>query len=183
MLFRVWAPVADSVQLVLGEDRPQMTRGDEGWWSLDLPSVGAGTDYGFVVDGKGPLPDPRSPWQPHGVHGLSRTVDPGSFPWQCDDWPGTSLANAMIYELHTGTFTPAGTFDSAIEKLDHLVQLGATHIEVMPVAHFSGERGWGYDGVDLFAPHEVYGGPDGLKRLVDACHSVSYTHLTLPTKA
>ena len=185
MLFRVWAPTAEHVHLSLGGDRPRMTRGDDGWWSVDLPSVGADADYGFVIDGAGPFPDPRSPWQPYGVHGLSRTVDHGAFVWQCDDWPATPLAQAVIYELHIGTFTPASTFESAIEKLDHLVQLGVTHVEMMPVAHFSGEHGWGYDGVDLFAPHEAYGGPEGLKRLVDACHSrglkvlldVVYNHL------
>ena len=171
MLFRVWAPTAGRVDLALGDDHPRMTRGDDGWWSLDLPSVVAGADYGFVVDGEGPFPDPRSPWQPRGVHGQSRTVDHGAFTWQCEDWPATPLAQAVIYELHVGTFTPVGTFDSAIGKLDHLVQLGVTHVEVMPVAQFSGDRGWGYDGVDLFAPHAAYGGPDGLKGFVDACHS------------
>src|SRR5688572_4941360 len=153
MLFRVWAPAAGDVQLALGTDCQQMTRGDDGWWSIDLPSVGAGIDYGFVVDGGGPFPDPRSPWQPHGVHGLARTVDHGAFTWHCEDWPATPLAQAVIYELHVGTFTPDGTFDSAIEKLDHLVRLGVTPVEVMPVARFSGERGVGCGRGGRFGPH------------------------------
>ena len=164
-----------------------------GWWSAEVDDRGAnpagettgGIDYAFVVDGEGPFPDPRSPWQPNGVDAPSRTADHDAFAWQHDDWPDVALGDAVIYELHIGTFTPGGTFDSAIERLDHLVALGVTHVEVMPVAHFSGSRGWGYDGVDLYAPHQAYGGPDGLKRFVDACHGrglrvlldVVYNHL------
>ncbi len=123
--------------------------------------------------------------QPQGVDGPSRTVDHAAFRWQHDSWPNVALADAVIYEMHPGTFTPGGTLDSAIERLDHLVELGVTHVEVMPVAQFSGNRGWGYDGVDLYAPHTAYGGPDALKRFVDACHGrglrvlldVVYNHL------
>ena len=144
-----------------------------------------GTDYAFVLDGGKPLPDPRSPWQPHGIHGPSRTVDHGAFPWTDRRWQPGPLSAAVFYELHIGTFTPDGTFKAAIEKLDHLVRLGITHVELMPVAEFSGSRGWGYDGVYLYAPHHVYGEPDDLKRLIDACHArglaivldVVYNHL------
>jgi len=147
-----------------------MRRDARGWWEAEVEAPGR-LDYGYLVDGDGPFPDPRSPFQPVGVHGLSRTVDHGSFPWSVHAWDAAPLDRAVIYELHVGTFTPAGTFDGAIDRLDHLVALGITHVELMPVVEFPGRRGWGYDGVDLFAPHHAYGGPDGLKRLVDACHA------------
>ncbi len=169
-LFRVWAPLATRVELQLRDGPRPMTADEGGWWRLDVPEAGAGSDYAYVVDGEGPFPDPRSQWQPNGVHAASRVVDHAAFAWQHDDWPQTPLSQAIIYELHAGTFTPQGTFDAAIEKLNHLVELGVTHVELMPAAHFPGGRGWGYDGVDLFAPHQAYGGPEGLKRLVDACH-------------
>jgi maltooligosyltrehalose trehalohydrolase len=148
-----------------------MASTDAGWWTapVELPP---GTDYRFVLDGEGPLPDPRSPWQPAGIHGPSRIVDHDAFSWTDAAWQPTPLVDAVIYELHVGTFTPRGTFDAAIDRLDELAELGITHLEVMPVAEFSGDRGWGYDGVDLFAPHHAYGGPAGLKRLVDAAHAV-----------
>src|SRR5207253_1421947 len=128
-----------------------------GWWAG--PELAAGTDYAFRLDGGEPLPDPRSPWQPSGVHGPSRVVDHGSYAWSDGGWRGVGLADALIYELHVGAFTPEGTFEAAIGKLDHLVALGVNAVELMPVAEFSGERGWGYDGVDLWAPHHAYGGP------------------------
>jgi maltooligosyltrehalose trehalohydrolase len=145
----------------------------------------AGSDYGFVLDGEGPFPDPRSAYQPKGVHGLSRVVNHDAFPWNDWGFQQVPLASAVIYELHVGTFTPTGTFDSAIERLPHLLELGITHVELMPVNTFPGKHGWGYDGVDLFAPHPFYGGPDALKRLVEACHAcglavlldVVYNHL------
>jgi len=124
------------------------------------------------VDGGEPLPDPRSPWQPEGPHGSSRALDHTEFQWTDQAWRGSSLPNAVIYECHIGTFTEEGTFDAAIHKLPHLIDLGVTAIELMPVVEFSGRRGWGYDGVDLFAPHHSYGGPDGLKRLIDAAHGL-----------
>ena len=180
----VWAPRADRVELATGDGPEPMQRRSGGWWeaSRELPP---GTDYGFGLDGGEPLPDPRSPWQPNGIHGLSRTVDPAAFAWTDAGWSAGRLAEAVIYELHIGTFTPPGTFASAIERLPELVALGVTHVELMPVAEFGGDRGWGYDGVDLFAPHHGYGGPDGLKRLVDAAHrrglavllDVVYNHL------
>jgi maltooligosyltrehalose trehalohydrolase len=182
--FRVWAPRAERVELALvpadwaqgtgaqptAPLRLAMLRENGGWWSIEVPDAGPGTDYGYVLDGAGQFPDPRSPWQPGGVHGLSRTVDHAAFQWTDGDWQAPPLEEAVIYELHVGAFSPAGTFDGVIGRLDHLVGLGVTHIELMPVVEFPGWHGWGYDGVDLFAPHHAYGGPEGLKRLVDACH-------------
>jgi maltooligosyltrehalose trehalohydrolase len=184
--FQVWAPDARTTHLVLeGSHNLPLNKTDGGWWRLSLPEVTSGTDYWYSLDNGKPLPDPRSPWQPYGVHGPSRTLDHSDFAWSDLRWQPPPLSSAIFYELHVGTFTPEGTFDSAIHKLDHLIQLGVTHIELMPVAEFPGERGWGYDGVDLFAPHHTYGGPSGLKRFVDACHSrglavlldVVYNHL------
>jgi maltooligosyltrehalose trehalohydrolase len=167
--FRLWAPIPKIVELVIGSRRIPMSRHPDDWWTAEA-SLNAGCDYGFIIDGKGPFPDPRSPWQPFGVEGLSRAVSHESFAWSDSGWQAPPLSSAVFYELHVGTFTARGTFDAAIEKLDHLVDLGVTHVELMPVNEFSGDRGWGYDGVDLYAPHHAYGGPDGLKRLVDACH-------------
>ena len=172
MRFSVWAPRAARVELHLDGARLPMQKGPEGWWEVEAAS-GPGADYGYCLDGGGPLPDPRSRWQPHGVHGLSRLVDHGAFRWSDAGWQGRRLADVILYELHVGTFTPGGTFESAIERLDHLVDLGVNTVELMPVAEFIGDRGWGYDGVDLWAPHHVYGGPEGLKRLVNACHACS----------
>lgn len=169
--FRVWAPAAEEVVLDLAGSTVPMVEGDRGWWSADVRDVDAGSDYGFRIDGSDPLPDPRSPSQPDGPHGLSRLVDHGAFPWTDDGWRGLHLPSAVLYELHVGTFSPEGTFDGAIAHLDHLVDLGITAVELLPVAEFAGARGWGYDGVDLYAPHSAYGGPEGLKQLVDACHS------------
>jgi maltooligosyltrehalose trehalohydrolase len=183
--FRVWAPSPKRLEVQVGRKRFPMVAAGNGWWSAEVFSGRHGDDYGFVVDGEGPFPDPRSAWQPHGVHGLSRLVDHGAFRWTDAGWQPQPLSSAVIYELHIGTFTPSGTFESAIEKLDHLVELGVTHVELMPVCEFAGRRGWGYDGVDLFAPHHAYGGPEEMKRLVDACHArklavlldVVYNHL------
>ena len=181
---RVWAPAAGAVEVVTAAGRIPMERGEGGWLVASLDGEG-GVDYGFSLDG-GPIrPDPRSPWQPHGVEGPSRTIDHDEFEWTDGLWKGRPLSGSVVYELHVGTFTRAGTFAAAIDRLDHLVELGITTVELMPVAEFSGERGWGYDGVDLYAPHQAYGGPEGLKRLVDACHArglavlldVVYNHL------
>jgi maltooligosyltrehalose trehalohydrolase len=183
--FRLWAPHAKQVELELGGGRHGMTAGEQGWWFAELPLTESNADYAFVLDGGDALPDPRSPWQPHGIHGRSRRVDHKAFSWTDQCWQAGPLSAAIVYELHVGTFTPEGTFTAVIEKLDHLVKLGITHIELMPVAEFSGNRGWGYDGADLYAPHHAYGGPDELKRLVGACHGrglavildVVYNHL------
>jgi maltooligosyltrehalose trehalohydrolase len=185
MRFRLWSPTATTVEVALGDTRLPMTLGPGGWWTVDVPAAGPGADYAFSLDGGPPLPDPRSPWQPYGVHGPSRVLDHQVFTWTDAGWQQGPLASAILYELHVGTFTPTGTFEAAIERLDHLVALGITHIELMPVAQFPGSRGWGYDGVDLYAPHHGYGGPEGLKRLVDAAHGrglavildVVYNHL------
>ncbi|HVF33217.1 MAG TPA: malto-oligosyltrehalose trehalohydrolase [Acidimicrobiales bacterium] len=189
MRFEVWAPRPERVELVLGEDRDRhemaAVAGRDGWWRVEVDGVGAGHRYGFSLDGGPVRPDPRSPSQPDGVDGLSEVVDHGAFAWTDQAWRGIPLASAVIYELHVGTFTEAGTFDAAIEKLPHLVDLGVDAVELLPVNEFPGERGWGYDGVNLFAPHHAYGGPEGLKRFVDACHGaglavvldVVYNHL------
>ena len=168
--YRVWAPHVGLLELAIGTGRLPMTRDADGWWTACCQTRG-GELYGFVVDGKGPFPDPRSMFQPCGVHGLSQKVDHGSFVWSDDGWQAPPLASAVIYELHIGTFSDPGTFAGAIARLPYLADLGVTHVQLMPVAEFSGRRGWGYDGVALFAPHHVYGSPDDLKRLVDACHS------------
>jgi len=183
--FRVWAPLPRLVELQLQNQRYAMQRKDDAWWTVEVASAAADADYGFLLDGQGPFPDPRSPWQPNGVHSLSRVVDHAAFNWTNASFNAPPLSEALVYELHVGTFTPAGTFESAVEKLDHLVQLGVTHVELMPVAAFSGGHGWGYDGVHPFAPHQAYGGPDGLKQFVNACHArglavlldVVYNHL------
>jgi maltooligosyltrehalose trehalohydrolase len=151
-----------------------MSAGDGGWWEVSDHDSGAGTRYGYSLDGGEVRPDPRSASQPDGVLGLSEVVDHGAYTWSDGGWTGMSLAGAVLYELHTGTFTPDGTFDGIVERLPHLAGLGIDAIELMPVAEFSGDRGWGYDGVDLFAPHHSYGGPAALKRLVDACHSAGF---------
>jgi maltooligosyltrehalose trehalohydrolase len=156
-----------------------------GWWHLALDEARPGDRYAFSLDGSPPRPDPRSASQPDGVHGFSEVVDHGAFRWADGSWRGVHLAGSVLYELHVGTFTPEGTFDAVIGRLPHLVDLGIDAIELMPVAEFPGRRGWGYDGVDLFAPHHPYGGPAGLRRLVDACHragvgvilDVVYNHL------
>jgi maltooligosyltrehalose trehalohydrolase len=182
--FAVWAPAARSVEVALARGRSPLSASANGWWTGEA-EAGPGDDYSFVLDGADPLPDPRSPFQPGGVHGPSRLVDHAAFPWTDAGWRPPPLSSAIIYELHVGTFTSDGTFASAAKRLPHLVDLGVTHVELMPVAEFPGTRGWGYDGVDLFAPHHAYGGPDGLKALVDACHGhglavvldVVYNHL------
>ncbi|MBW3643751.1 MAG: malto-oligosyltrehalose trehalohydrolase [Actinobacteria bacterium] len=183
--FRVWAPRADQVDIDISGRRIPMREVAGGWHEVQVADAGAGTDYAFVLDRSDPLPDPRSGSQPHGVHGRSRLIDHSSFAWSDDAWRGFYLPSAVLYELHVGTFSPEGTFDGVIERLDHLVDLGVTAVELLPVAEFPGARNWGYDGVALFAPHHGYGGPEGLKRLVDACHArglgvvldVVYNHL------
>jgi maltooligosyltrehalose trehalohydrolase len=183
--FRVWAPRAETAEVVTGGDRLAMRPAGGGWWECPAPGAGCGTDYSFSMDNGIPRPDPRSASQPEGIDGPSRLVDHAAFGWQDQRWRGVPLAGALLYELHVGTFSAEGTFDGAIAHLDHLARLGVDAIELLPVAEFSGDRGWGYDGVDLFAPHHAYGGPDGLKRLVDAAHArgigvvfdVVYNHL------
>lgn len=183
--FEVWAPGAYSVELGCDGSRSRMERSGGGWWRRVEAGAGPGARYGFSLDGGPVRPDPRSAHQPDGVHSLSEVVDHGRFTWHDGGWRGLHLPGSVIYEMHVGTFSPEGTFDGVVGRLDHLVELGVDAVEIMPVAAFCGERGWGYDGVALYAPHRAYGGPEGLKRLVDACHraglgvilDVVYNHL------
>lgn len=179
---RVWAPRAKVVELQAGEKPVAMKPEEGGWWST---YAAPDEDYGFVLDGSSVWPDPRSPWQPNGVHGLSRAVDFSAFQWTDARWQAPPFSSAVIYELHVGTFTEQGTLDSAIPRLVYLAELGITHVELMPLNEFPGDWGWGYDGADLFAPHHAYGGPAALNGFVDACHAaglavivdVVYNHL------
>ncbi|WP_395244647.1 malto-oligosyltrehalose trehalohydrolase [Agromyces sp. MMS24-K17] len=189
MIPEVWAPRASSVSLRApshGADAP-MHRDPErdGWWRADL-DLAPGDRYGFVLDGDDrALPDPRSRRQPDGVHELSAVFDPGEHDWRDGDWPGRELAGSVVSELHVGTFTPDGTLDAAIARLDHLVDLGIGFVELLPVNAFNGEWNWGYDGVLWYAVQESYGGPAAYQRFVDACHArglgviqdVVYNHL------
>ncbi|HEX3765658.1 MAG TPA: malto-oligosyltrehalose trehalohydrolase [Kofleriaceae bacterium] len=166
---RIWAPNARRVEVVRGDARASAEPEPGGWWRG--PEISAGDRYAISLDGGPPRPDPRSPWQPDGVHAPSCWIDPCT---QASPLPvGFSprpLRDAVIYELHVGTFSARGTFIAAAEHLDHLVQLGVTHVELMPIAQWAGRHGWGYDGVDLFAPHSAYGGPSGLHYLIRECH-------------
>ena len=193
--FPVWAPTArrwTSSSPALGtfpltpSPPPTPIRPAAGGSSPSRPACPTATsDYGFVVDGEGPFPDPRSRRQPQGVHELSREFDPRAHAWADGAWEGRDLTGALIYELHIGTFTPEGTLDSAIARLDHLVDLGVEAVEVLPVNAFNGTHNWGYDGVLWYAVQEQYGGPAAYQRFVDACHQrglaviqdVVYNHL------
>jgi maltooligosyltrehalose trehalohydrolase len=183
--FRVWAPGKEAVGVVVNGREVPMRPSAGGWWASSVDGAGPGSDYSFRINGGPARPDPRSPSQPEGIDGPSRVVDHAAFAWTDGGWRGLPLAGSVLYECHVGTFSAEGTFDGAIAHLDHVAGLGVDAIELLPAAEFSGPRGWGYDGVDLFAPHHAYGGPDGLKRLVDAAHSrglgvimdVVYNHL------
>ncbi|WAL71270.1 malto-oligosyltrehalose trehalohydrolase [Kitasatospora sp. YST-16] len=168
MRYQVWAPDAKVVEVEVGAIPYLLERDPDrpGWWHGEGPEG----DYGFRLNGGTALPDPRSARQPFGPDGLSRHVDHGAFAWSETAWRGRPLPGSVVYELHVGTFTPQGTFDAAADRLDHLVELGVDFVELMPVCAFPGRSGWGYDGVDPWAVHEPYGGPDGLKRFVDAAH-------------
>ena len=174
---RVWAPTAHRIRgTITGGHQPptvfDLVRSEDGWWSREFGDVDAGADYGFMIDDDDTVrPDPRSRRQPYGVHGWSQLYDPHGYEWRDSQWTGRDLPDAVIYELHIGTFTPEGTFAAAIERLDHLVDLGITHIELLPVNAVNGTHNWGYDGVGWYAVHEPYGGPDGLKALIDASHA------------
>lgn len=186
--FLVWAPQCRKVAVKLLSPQPRllpMERKSRGYWYLAADDVTPETCYVYRLDGERDRPDPASHYQPEGVHGPSQVVDHGQFVWTDQSWRSHQLDDLVIYELHVGTFTPAGTFDAAIERLPALRDLGITAIELMPVAQFPGERNWGYDGVQPFAVQNSYGGPEGLKRLIDACHrldlavvlDVVYNHL------
>lgn len=189
-LFDVWAPNADSVKLLADGREYAMEQnndgGARGWWRAPAGVPAAdNTSYGYLVDGEGPFPDPRSKRQPDGVHGLSSTFDASSHQWKDQDWKGRKLQRAVIYELHLGTFTPEGTLEAAAGKLDYLVELGVDFIELLPVNAFNGVHNWGYDGVLWYAVHEAYGGPAAYQQFVDAAHQaglgviqdVVYNHL------
>lgn len=183
--FRVWAPHAGRVELVADGRTFALTREDGGTWCAVVTAAADRSRYAYLVDGQGPYPDPYSRSQPEGPHAPSEVIDPRRHAWRDADWGGLRIGGLVIYELHVGTFTADGTFDAAIAELPRLRDLGIGAIELMPVAEFPGGRNWGYDGVDLFAPCHVYGGPDGLRRLVDAAHArgigvildVVYNHL------
>ncbi|WP_411088616.1 malto-oligosyltrehalose trehalohydrolase [Streptomyces sp. 061-3] len=172
MLFEVWAPEADSVGLRLAGALRPMTRDEvrTGWWTADAEAAD-GDRYGFVLDDGPVLPDPRSRRQPDGPDGESAVVDQEAYPWRAA-WTGRGLPGAVLYELHIGTYTEEGTFDAAAARLPHLAELGITHVSLMPVCPFPGTHGWGYEGVSLWAVHEPYGGPEGLKRFVDTAHGL-----------
>ena len=185
--FRVWAPRLKSASVVIQEPRrvvPMHLEGEDEF-AVFVPGLGAGADYRFLTDTGVERPDPVSRFQPFGVHGPSRVVDPEAFRWTDQSWKGLPLKDYVIYELHTGTFTEDGTFESIIPNLGYLRDVGVTAIELMPVAEFPGKRNWGYDGVDPYAPQSSYGGPAALKRLIDASHreglavvlDVVYNHL------
>jgi maltooligosyltrehalose trehalohydrolase len=192
--FRVWAPNLTNLSVrILAKQHGEQTRtipmtqmdGTNSEFTAVVSDVGPGTDYFYLVEGERERPDPVSRWQPRGVHGPTSVVDPASFHWSDQSWSGIPFQNFIIYEFHPGTFTREGTFESAIPRLPYLRDLGITALEIMPVAEFPGNRNWGYDGASLYAPQSTYGGPDGMKKLVDACHQqglavvldVVYNHL------
>ncbi|MEV6109933.1 malto-oligosyltrehalose trehalohydrolase [Streptomyces sp. NPDC051940] len=168
MLFEVWAPKAQRMELVVEGRAHVMRPAGRGWWRGDAEAVG-GVRYGYRVDGGPVRPDPRSRRQPDGPDGPSAVVDHAAYAWR-HPWPGRPLNGAVLYELHTGTYTREGTLDAAAQRLPHLAALGVTHVELMPLCPIPGTHGWGYDGVSLWAVHEPYGGPEALKRFVDTAH-------------
>lgn len=173
--FRLWAPGAARVEVEIGSEeglsRVAMSVEPNGWYEAVVPAAPAGTRYGYRIDGGLTVPDPASRSNPDDVHGRSAVVDPDAFDWCDAGWRGRPWEEAVIYELHIGTFTPEGTFAAALTKLDYLAELGITALEIMPVADFPGARNWGYDGVLPFAPDAAYGAPEDLKRLVEAAHA------------
>lgn len=187
--FGVWAPFCADIEVVYRSGgracRAALRRDTDGYFTGEIAGIPPGTRYAYLLDGKKERPDPASRLQPDGVHGPSCVVDPLAFRWSDRSWRGAPLGGSVLYEAHIGTLTPEGTFEAAIGKIPHLKRLGITCLELMPVAQFPGTRNWGYDGVGLYAVQNSYGGPIGLKRLVDACHragigvclDVVYNHL------
>ena len=184
--FRLWAPKAESVSLRLAgstqqnlhHDLPRdlphdlpMSRADGGWHEIVTTAAKPGTQYQFSINGEQAVPDPASRFQPTGVHGPSEVIDPHAYEWHDQNWRGRPWREAVIYELHVGTFSPEGTYAGAEKKLDYLADLGVTAVELMPISSFPGERNWGYDGVLPYAPTANYGRPEGLKQLIDAAHA------------
>ncbi|HLM72683.1 MAG TPA: alpha-amylase family glycosyl hydrolase, partial [Polyangiaceae bacterium] len=191
VVFRVYSPERERVSVVLYDadgksvvDTFELNKNTEGFFEGTRPGLGRGTLYKLELDGNGPFPDPLSRSQPLGVHGPSEVVD-HHFAWSDDQYQGVPLEGLVVYEVHVGTATKEGTFEALIEKLPYFRSLGVTALELMPVASFPGRRNWGYDGVGLYAPAAVYGGPEGLKKLIDAAHAeglavildVVYNHL------
>jgi maltooligosyltrehalose trehalohydrolase len=168
--FRLWAPAAHSVDLVLNTTSQAMQRRDGGWFIADNPDARAGARYRFRIDGELDVPDPASSFQPDDVFGGSEVIDHDAFAWRAQDWRGRPWQETVLIETHVGTFTREGTFRAMIDKLDHLAATGITVLELMPLADFSGQRGWGYDGVLWYAPDSSYGRPEDLKRLIDEAH-------------
>jgi maltooligosyltrehalose trehalohydrolase len=172
--FRLWAPAATTVDLIVsgqGFKTFPMTAAESGWFELVTGEAKAGSRYKFQIDRNQKVPDPASRFQPQDVHGASEIIDPGAFRWSQENWQGRPWEEAVVYELHVGTFSPSGLFSGVQERLDYLVDLGVAAIELMPVADFPGRRNWGYDGVLAYAPDSSYGRPEDLKALVDAAHS------------
>jgi maltooligosyltrehalose trehalohydrolase len=170
----VWAPRAQRLRLSVGDAIVEMTRGADDWWSPagPVPHISEEVDYGYLIDDSDtPRPDPRSRRQPAGVHQRSRTFDPAAHQGHDQAWTGRQLAGAVVYELHVGTFTPEGTLDAALGRLDHLRSIGVDLVELMPVNAVNGVHNWGYDGVLWHAVHEPYGGPPAYQRFVDGCHA------------
>jgi maltooligosyltrehalose trehalohydrolase len=179
--FRVWAPERKTVEVVLETSLDQsqtqavfaLVREPDGYFSGTIPDAGDGTLYRLRLDGNETLyPDPASRFQPEGVHAASQVVDPDAFTWTDQDWQGITPLGQVLYELHIGTFSERGTFEAAADRLATLKELGVTCVELMPVAEFGGNFGWGYDGVDLFAPSHLYGSPDDFRRFVDRAHAI-----------
>jgi maltooligosyltrehalose trehalohydrolase len=167
--FRLWAPAAERVELILDRSHPMQAQ-SEGWHEVTIPGTGAGALYKYRIDDDLAVPDPASHFQPHDVFGPSEIIDHDRYVWRAKEWRGRPWEEAIILEVHVGTFTSAGTFRSAIDKLDHVAETGFTAIELMPIADFAGLRNWGYDGVLLYAPDNTYGHPDDLRALVDEAH-------------
>lgn len=170
--FSVWAPRREKVSVIVdGTTYPMNGPSPRGFWTADVQSADHGSDYAFLLDDDTrPYPDPRSFWQPKDVHSSSRVVDHNKFVWSDEKFRAVPLPSAIVYEMHVGTFTEGGTLDTAIDRLDYLCELGVTHIELLPIAAYEGEFSWGYDGVAPYAPDETVGGPDAVKRFVNACH-------------
>ncbi len=184
--FVVWSPFAKSLELLLKDDglKIQMEKDEQDYWRIST-EVSPGAKYFFIINGDNQKPDPASNYQPEGVHGASQIVDHNIFKWEDKSWQGIALDQMIVYELHVGTFTSHGTFNSLIDKLEYLIDLGINMIEIMPVAQFPGSRNWGYDGVYPFAVQNTYGSCDDFKRLINECHKknlgvvldVVYNHL------
>ncbi|MGY3616979.1 malto-oligosyltrehalose trehalohydrolase [Bradyrhizobium sp. USDA 10063] len=168
-LFRLWAPAAKRVDVLL--DKPHaLSRGDQGWFTAEIPGIAAGARYKFRIDDEIDVPDPASAFQPDDVFGESEVIDHDAFPWRATNWRGRPWHEAVVLEAHVGTFTSEGTYRAIIDRLDHLVESGITALELMPLADFAGTRNWGYDGVLWYAPDSAYGRPEDLKALIDAAH-------------